>query len=62
MVGSELENATMTPYASPYAPVSSGACPFPVPRLSTALTVARTRILILPASSSLLLSAILPDN
>ena len=52
----------MNPYASPYASASSGARPFPVPHPSMAATVARTGIFILPASSSLLLSAILLDN
>ncbi len=52
----------MNPYALTYTPASSGASPFPVLHPSIAATVARAEFLILPASSSLLLSAILLDN
>jgi hypothetical protein len=62
MVGSLSESATMNPYALTYTPASSGASPFPVLHPSIAATVARAEFLILPASSSLLLSAILLDN
>ncbi len=52
----------MNPKVLSYPPASSGACPFPVPHPPIAATVAHTDIFVLPASSSLLLSAILLDN